>query len=304
MAMALAQPRRLRAKVFSALPDTLRRDRVSAWSERYLRGRSIDSFLEGPVFTPSGDLLVTDIPNGRIFEVSPAGRWSVRAGYDGWPNGLALHRDGRLFIADARLGLLCLAQGKSEPEPLVTAWRGSPFLGLNDLVIGSDGSIYVTDQGLTGHQDPRGRVFRVSPDGSVTCLLQGVPSPNGIALAADESALLLAVTRANAVWRLPFDLAGEVVRAGTFLQLSGGGGPDGLALHRSGALILAQLGIGVMGFDQVGWLSLLVEPPERSLCTNLVFHPTEPDRLYVTESQSGRILAIDLEVAQFGGAGG
>ena len=38
--------------------------------------------------------------------MSPAGDWDVVAQYDGQPNGLKIHRDGRVFIADFVNGIM------------------------------------------------------------------------------------------------------------------------------------------------------------------------------------------------------
>ena len=39
-------------------------------------------------------------PRSGIFRVSPSGDWTLVAEYDGMPNGLKFHRDGRAFVAD------------------------------------------------------------------------------------------------------------------------------------------------------------------------------------------------------------
>ena len=39
----------------------------SVWADANRGGRAVDSFLEGPVVDPGGNLYVTDIPFGRIF---------------------------------------------------------------------------------------------------------------------------------------------------------------------------------------------------------------------------------------------
>ncbi|WP_369334447.1 SMP-30/gluconolactonase/LRE family protein, partial [Stenotrophomonas maltophilia] len=70
--------------------------RISEWSAANKPGQAIDSFLEGPSFDRDGNLYLTDIPFGRIFKITPDNQWTLVAEYDGWPNGLALHRDGAL----------------------------------------------------------------------------------------------------------------------------------------------------------------------------------------------------------------
>src|SRR3712207_7713276 len=53
--------------------------------------------------------------------------------------------------------------------------------------------LYFTDQGQTGLQDPTGRVYCLrAATGAVECLLDNVPSPNGLVLTRDERALLVA----------------------------------------------------------------------------------------------------------------
>mgnify|MGYP006138590267 CR=1 FL=1 len=88
--------------------NLVRERRRTEWCDANKPGHQIDSFLEGPSFDCEGNLYVTDIPFGRIFRISPQLEWSLVAEYDGWPNGLAIHRDGSLWISDYRRGLLKL----------------------------------------------------------------------------------------------------------------------------------------------------------------------------------------------------
>ena len=102
---------------------------------------------------------------------------------------------------------------------------------MNDLVFTRNGDMYFTDQGQTGLQDPSGRLYRLrAADGKLECLLNNIPSPNGLVLNKAENALFLAVTRANAIWKITMLPDGTVTKVGTFIQMSGGSGPDGLAL--------------------------------------------------------------------------
>src|SRR4051812_44469433 len=146
--------------------------------------------------------------------------WSVAAQYDGAPNGMKIRKDGMIFIADSKLGIMRLDPKTGEVKPHCVRNGYEPFRGLNDLVFDSKGNLYFTDQSMTDLRDPTGRVFRLSSDGDLDCLVANVPSPNGLVLMPDEKALLLAVTRANCIWHLPFDPHGDVARVGLFIQLS------------------------------------------------------------------------------------
>src|SRR3712207_8550982 len=67
-----------------------------------------------PYTTLFRSLYVTDIPFGRVFRISPEGEWEQVAEYDGWPNGLKIHTDGRIFITDYKRGLVRSEEHTSE----------------------------------------------------------------------------------------------------------------------------------------------------------------------------------------------
>ncbi|MEY2952831.1 MAG: hypothetical protein RLZZ401_918, partial [Pseudomonadota bacterium] len=87
--MFLLNPPAIRTlETFTSLPDRFRRkDAHTVWADANQGGRCIDSFLEGPVFDPAGNLYVTDIPYGRVFRIDPRGAWELVAQWDGEPNG-------------------------------------------------------------------------------------------------------------------------------------------------------------------------------------------------------------------------
>jgi gluconolactonase len=287
-----APPPLVTAEVFAELPEKFRRREISP--ERAASGRSVPvhgCFLEGPSFDRAGNLYVTDIPNGRIFRVTPKAEWEMVAEYDGEPNGLKIHRDGRIFVADYKNGLMLLDPARGRVEPLLTRYNTERFRGLNDLHFASNGDLYFTDQGMSGLQDPSGRLFRLSASGVLSKLLDGVPSPNGLALDSKESTLFLAVTRANAVWRVPLLPSGEVSRTGVFLQLSGGRGPDGIALDESDGLAVAHPGLGAVWlFDRRGEPRLRIQSPRSDVVTNCAYGGPDRSTLYIVDSEAGCIL--------------
>ncbi|WP_454692568.1 SMP-30/gluconolactonase/LRE family protein [Achromobacter aloeverae] len=294
-----APPKEIATTVFSRLPDRLRmKNRASGWAFGKDTAQ-LHSFLEGPSFDRAGNLLVTDIPYGRIFRVTPQGEWSVLAEYDGWPNGLKIHRDGRAFIADHRRGIMQLDTATGAVTPVLQEVRREGFKGTNDLVFASNGDLYFTDQGQTGLQDPSGRVFRLRASGQVDCLLDNIPSPNGLVLSPDEKVLYVAVTRANQVWRLPLHPDGTTSKVGAFITLSGGhSGPDGLAMDSQGGLAVAHCGLGVVWlFDRLGQPAFRVQSCEGLSTTNIAFGGPDNRSLFITESDSGSILRAEVPVA-------
>ena len=119
-----APPERLKAEVFATLPERfLRHERTSEWARVQLHGAPAPVFLEGPSFDREGNLWVVDIPWGRIFRIDPHGSWELVAEYDGEPNGLKFHPDGRAFIADYRRGIMVLDPRSGRVEPLLERAR-------------------------------------------------------------------------------------------------------------------------------------------------------------------------------------
>ena len=99
--MFLVNPfQRLVAELHFSLPAEFRNKSRSEWSDANRFRQPVDSFLEGPSFDRAGNLWFVDIPFGRVFRLSPAGKCELVCQYDGWPNGLKIHKDGRIFIAD------------------------------------------------------------------------------------------------------------------------------------------------------------------------------------------------------------
>lgn len=264
------------------------------WVEANLHGKDIHSFLEGPCFDSQANLWVADIPFGRIFRITPTGEWDLIVKYDGWPNGLKFHPDGRLIIADYRHGLLALDVESQRITPLVTHHLSQRFKGVNDLTFASNGDIYFTDQGQTGLHDPGGAVYRMNADGKLQQLLAGIPSPNGLVLSEDQNFLFVAVTRDNAIWRVPL-VEGGVSKVGKFIQLSGGTGPDGIAIDNDGNLYIAHQGLGcVWQFDRRGEAKYRIDSSRGDWTTNLAIHPQHPNEIYITESQTGCVLKATI----------
>jgi gluconolactonase len=221
-----AAPEDLPTVAFSRVPEPLRKSGPrSAWFEHRPFAQT-HSFLEGPAFDRAGNLYCVDMAWGRVFRVSPEGQFSLAVEYAGHPNGLRIHRDGRIFIADRALGLLQMEPGSAQVRPAIGGAAAPSFQGLNDLVFAANGDLYFTDQGDSGLEAPAGSVYCLRADGRMDHILGNLPGPNGLALNADESLLYLNLSRANAVWTVPLGRGSTVRRVSVFIQLSGStGGP-------------------------------------------------------------------------------
>ena len=288
--------KKLEVQHFTTLPAKLRKKRRSAWSIPNRQGAALDSFLEGPSFDRQGNLWCVDIPNGRIFRVSAKGEWDVALQYDGWPNGLKFHRDGRAFIADYRRGLLALDTKRGKVEEVLGSAFSESFKGLNDLHFADNGDLYFTDQGQSGIADPTGRVWRLRTNGELQKLVANAPSPNGITLNRKNSQVYVAITRSQQIWRLPLMEGGTPSKTGVAIQLSGGhAGPDGIETDDEDGLVVCHLGVGIWRYDSNCLPTHLAHAgKEHRLMTNIAY---QGKTLYITDSANGEIVTAEMPVA-------
>jgi gluconolactonase len=294
-----APPPLIETTVFARVPESLSyANRKSPWVDMLRDGTPTASFLEGPSFDRDGNLWVTDIPWGRLFKITPDGKLSVALEYDGEPNGLKFHKDGRAFITDHKHGIMVFDPKSGKLEPSLERGRFERFKGVNDLVFASNGDLYFTDQGMTGLHDPSGRLYRRRANGRLDCLLDSVPSPNGLALNRAETILYLCVTRNNAVWRVPLLEHGGVGRVGIFIQMSGGTGPDGMAMDEEDNLAICHVGFGAVWlFSRLGEPLFRIKSCAGLGTTNCAYGGAGRRSLFITDSATGSVLRAELPVA-------
>lgn len=155
----------------------------------------------------------TGTEDGAIWALDPASGSTRRvADTGGRPLGIERLDDGHLLVCDARRGVLTVDTASGAVEVLVDRLEGRPMKFCNNAAVAADGTIWFSDTSLHFGieqwkddflQDTRsGRLARRDPDGTVTVVLDGLAFANGVALAADESYVCVAETRARTVVRL------------------------------------------------------------------------------------------------------
>ncbi len=292
-----AAPPQLETEVFARLPEEFRKPPRPSLLAEWQPGHVPGTILEGPAFDLDGNLYVVDVPFGRIFRVDPRGNFTKIADYDGEPQGLKIHKDGRLFVADFKYGIVTIDPDSGRVTPVLERYRLEHLKAPNDLIFASNGDLYFTDQGLTGLQDPSGRLFRIRADGQVDCILDNVPSPNGLVLDLSEQFVFLAVTRANAIWRVPLTHDGGTTKVGTFIQMSGGVGPDGMAIDQAGNIAVAHVGFGTVWlFSNLGEPLYRIKSCAGLTTTNVAYGGPDRKTLYITEAATASILRVKLDV--------
>lgn len=157
------------------------------------RGRAWTGLADGRIVRVSGDTVETIARTG------------------GRPLGMELDATGTLIVADGVKGLLAVTTSGSV-SVLATEHGGVPFGFTDDVAIARDGTIYFTDAshrfGVGNYRNdvlehrPNGRLLSYR-DGKTALVQDGLYFANGVALAADESYVLVNETweyRITRVW--------------------------------------------------------------------------------------------------------
>lgn len=172
---------------------------------------------EDVVFDAAGRLYA-GVEDGRIWRwpagFPDSGAAGLFADTHGRPLGLEVDpRDGTLIVCDAYRGLLRVEQ-TGRVRVLADAHGGKRLKFTNNAAVAADGTVYFSDSStrfriehykrdLLEHR-PNGRVFRYRPlDDGLDLIADGLYFPNGVALAPDESFLLVAQTAAYDIVRIP-----------------------------------------------------------------------------------------------------
>jgi sugar lactone lactonase YvrE len=200
-----------------------------------LTGRGL---VESPRW--QGDrLYFSDWSAGEVIAVDLDGHSEVIARVKSLPLCTAFLPDGRLVIVSSADGLLL----RREPDgSLVThVDLGKP--GWNDIVIDGRGNAYVNRGGfdmMAGEAFAPGFVDLVTADGSVRQVADDVAFPNGMAVTADNSTLIVADSYRHNL--LAFDIGddGGLSDRRVWADL-GDGTPDGICLDAQDAVWYADV---------------------------------------------------------------
>jgi sugar lactone lactonase YvrE len=159
--------------------------------------------------TFSGTILRIDPESHRVSEFARTG---------GRPLGIEAAPDGALLVANAYVGIQRVSQ-QGDVTDLLTAVDGEPLAYADDLAVAGSGVVYFSDASSKfGARDwngtyeaslldilehgGHGRVIEFDPrSGHASVLIDGLNFANGIAIAADDSYLLIAETGSYRILR-------------------------------------------------------------------------------------------------------
>jgi len=251
------------------------------------------TFTEGPLYHPDGFYYFVDVRQSKFYRLRPGGAAELLRENTGEGNGTTFDPQGRLVICEGGNARLTRwpADGKfASSEILTDKFEGKRLNRPNDVICGSDGSIYFTDPGLrvpiAQRQQETAAIYRVKPDGSVSKVAD-FEYPNGLAFSPDERTLYAANTRFAAyIHAIELDSAGNMVRRRIFADMSSDekiGVPDGMKVDLEGRVYCTGPG-GTWVFAPNGDKIGVIKTPE--VPANLAFGGPDMKTLFFTAHTS------------------
>jgi len=213
--------------------------------------------LEGPAFERNGNLLFCDVSGNRVLRLTPDKRLSsVTTLDDVAPGGIAIHKDGRIFMTALNLarGIGSIVAVNPDGTGMQTIVPTTAGYMPNDLVFDASGGLYFSDfRGMS--TEPKGGAYYVSPSlKTITPVLPNLAMANGIALSPDGKQLWITEFSRNLLHRVELASATTIAPIGAAIPYHfTGPAPDSMRVDSDGNVYVAIYGQGrVLAFNRNG----------------------------------------------------
>jgi gluconolactonase len=242
--------------------------------------------------------------DGVIRKLSPDGKVSEFARTGGRPAGMALDRQGNLFVCDAGKPGVLKVTPQGEVGLFADQVGGVKLTLPNFPVFDAEGNLYVsnsTDYVLTNIEQvmaevrnpvPKGTLVRLRPDGRGEVAATGLYFANGIAIDPQEEAVYVLQSTQNNCVRVVMHKDGTHGKPEVFGE-NLGGLPDGMAFDTEGYMITTLPMINrLVVLDPNGKLSILLDDPEGKKTqgpTNCAFGD-----LYIAHLEADHVAKVHL----------
>ncbi len=189
-----------------------------------------------------GRVWFCDWVDGAVVSVAPDGSDRVvHARVDGFPISIDWDLDGRLLIVEgAQRRVVRHEPGGHELVADLSQLSDAPW---NEIASHRSGRVYVNSVGfdlMAGEPPASGQIGVVDVDGSVRRVADDLAFPNGMAITADGSQLLVAESHASRITSFAITPDGDLGHRSTVAELPGSA-PDGLCATADGTVWYADV---------------------------------------------------------------
>jgi sugar lactone lactonase YvrE len=199
------------------------------------------SFGESPRWH-DGRLWFSDWGAHQVIALDPEGGHEVVVSVPSFPMCIDFLPDGRLLVVDSAQRRLLRREpdGSTATHADLAAISQKPW---NDIVVDARGNAYVNNIGFDfpGGEPAPGSVVLVTPEGGVRVVADGLAFPNGMAITADGSTLIVAESHGNRLTAYDIGPDGDLAHRRTWADTEGDH-PDGICVDADGAVWYADVG--------------------------------------------------------------
>ncbi len=247
-------------------------------------------FTEGPMWDPAGFLYVSDETINKICRVYPNGKKKEVIAL-GDPDGNTFDRRHRLIDCASVLRAIIEVTPDGKYKVLADRYDGKRFNSPNDVIVGPDGALYLTDPTLdlvAGEKQeiPFQGVYRLDDSGNVRLLTRDLTQPNGLAFSPDGKKFYVDDSEQRNIRVYDVNADGTLVHGRIFGEEPGkknDGVPDGIKVDKKGNLFVTGPQ-GIWVWDAEGnHLGTIVMPEQPA---NLTWGDKEYGTLYITATTS------------------
>jgi sugar lactone lactonase YvrE len=251
-------------------------------------------------------LYFSDWSAGEVVAVDLGGSVEVVARVASLPLCTAWLPDDRLVIVSSTDGRLL----RREPDGTLHTQADLGRPGWNDVVADGRGNVYVNGAGfnpMSGEPFSAGSVVLAAADGSVRLVADDIAFPNGMAVTADNSTLIVADSYRHSLVAFDIDADGGLSNRRVWAEL-GDGVPDGICVDVQDAVWYADVPnrrcvrvteggkvLQTVALDRGGFACALGGPDRGTLFITAAEWRgmTEPE---MVTPGSGQLLAVQVEV--------
>ncbi len=195
--------------------------------------------IEGPVWHADDGLYFSDVLNGGVHRLAPAGGVRTVIERRRGIGGMALHHAGGLVVGGRTVLYQSLTSVQS--EVLLDSARIPGAVGFNDLTTDTAGRVYVGSLAFRvfGGDPPRpGYLHVIDLDGSARAISDGVMLTNGLGFSPDGRRLYHSDSRSELIRVYDVHEDGSVGPWRVFARTANGV-PDGMAVAQDGSVWVA-----------------------------------------------------------------
>ena len=214
---------------------------------------------EGPLWHAEHECLYwLDIPDGELYRYQPAtGQSHLVYQADRQVGGFTIQANGDLLFFMEGCRIMSFHDGKT--TVLVEGVSGQESNRFNDVIAGPQGQVFCGTMSTPGQSEADGVLYRLDPDGTLTELMGGIGTSNGMGFTPDRRFFFHTDTRPGKVARYPWlDAKGDFDRLHPEVwyaasQEPGAGRPDGMTVDAHGHLWIAHWdGSQIVHLDHAG----------------------------------------------------